>query len=80
MEIFILGRSMRDPAFIQALHAVLRLLIDEEDVKTFNVAIFGIGLSRDPLVDDVQAMMNDDGNSVKPSYSPLLCNEHIVAR
>lgn len=44
MEVLLLGESMCDPTFVQAFHAVLRLMIDELDVKTFNVAIFGMHL------------------------------------
>lgn len=47
MEVFLLGKSMCDPVFVKALHTVLRLMIDELHVKTFNVAIFGMELVQD---------------------------------
>lgn len=46
MEIVLLGEAMCDQTFVKALHAVLRLMIDDLDVKTFNVAVFGIDLGQ----------------------------------
>ncbi|CAD7698388.1 unnamed protein product [Ostreobium quekettii] len=46
MEVILWGTSLVSPAFQAGLHAVLRALIDDMGVRTFNVAILGMHLGR----------------------------------
>lgn len=85
MEVLLLGESMCDPTFVKALHTVLRLMIDELDVKTFNVAIFGMHL--DPGIDKGasytrQSVMTDTANSggASDAGSDRLPRNPVIAR
>ena len=45
MEVTVYGRTLTCPAFARLLHGVLRMLIDQLSVTSFNVAIFNIAAS-----------------------------------
>eukprot|EP00892_Ulva_mutabilis_P006401 jgi/Ulvmu1/4132/UM019_0111.1 len=85
MEIVLVGKAICDAAFVKALHSVLRVLIDELDVKAFNVAIFGIDLEEaDARYSPVQSSeLMPDGiqapaGSTRPPRRPTVAR--IVSR
>ena len=75
METVIHVTSFDSPAFQNAVHGVLRTLIDKLDVKTFNVGILGMNAVNGDLAADFT-----DGNSKASSGSSTESAYGVTAR